>query len=121
VFTDLHDYDRFGGFYFAAGGRQVYIGTWEYSYIEHHPAKLARRLRENEAVLAGRTPPSRLEDARGRPAYFAVRERDARAHDGWRLLYRNRAYALYELPARAAGAARAAAGRVQPRSRPRNS
>lgn len=97
VFTDAQDNQRFRGFYVAAGHRQVYLGTAEYSYLEDNASKLRLRERSNRLVLNGTLDPSTAPQASGYAGYYAVRQKQEGLPAGARLLYSNGTYDLVRL------------------------
>jgi hypothetical protein len=82
-------------YYPGVAGRQVYLAGWSASPLLVDEQERALRLALNRAVLEGRDPRTiPLERTYG--SYFAVV--DDKAPSGWRRLYTNSRFSLYEIP-----------------------
>jgi len=88
VFTDM---TRKFDYYPAIAGRQLYLAGWYQTRLRTDRNELERRLRLNEALLAGRRPPIRA-------GSYAVVDRSQPRPGGFTLLYANERFALYRTP-----------------------
>jgi hypothetical protein len=84
--------------YPAIADRQLFIAGWYDGRLVSNPEDRDRKLDQNQAVLEGRTRPEQLDLSRAYDAHFAVTRLDEGVPPSFRLLYRNDAYALYEIP-----------------------
>ena len=82
-------------YYPGVAGRQVYLAGWSSSPLLVDEAERARRLARNRAVLGGRDPRTIPLD-RSYGSFYAVVDGDAPS--GWRRLYANERFGLYEIP-----------------------
>jgi hypothetical protein len=82
-------------YYPGVAGRQVYLAGWSSSPLLVDEAERARRLALNRAVLGGRDPRT-IPLERTYRSFYAVIEGDAPS--GWRRLYANDRFVLYEIP-----------------------
>ena len=102
VFTSLTGLDvtphRGWNNYPAIAERQIFVAGWYDGRLVSHPEDRDRKLAESRAVLSGRSRPDGVSLSREYDAYYAVTQIGEDVPSTFRRLYRNSAYALYEIP-----------------------